>query len=148
MGTRQCDECGRAFSPPESGRGSKLCGRCRGIKDRKRERESIEAKARAMAVKARCRASKKKLPCDIDALWIVTRWYEQHGRCHFSGRPMSLEPGPRCVSLDRLSSAKGYTRRNTVLVALRVNNMKSDLPVEEFIEWCADITRQRESGAQ
>jgi hypothetical protein len=86
------------------------------------------------------RASSKGMPCDIDPLWIVTQWYEQGGRCYFSGRPMSTSTGPTLVSLDRLSSSRGYTRRNTVLVAVRVNNMKSDLKVEEFIDWCSAVT--------
>jgi len=141
MTERTCRECSIPISHTLSGR---ICHRCRGKKDRRRERASIEAKSRSMAIKARNRASKKNLPCEIDALWIVTRWYEQHGRCHFSGRPMTLTPGPLCVSLDRLNSSKGYTRKNTVLAALRANSMKSDLGVGEFIEWCEDVTQHHQ----
>lgn len=148
MGKRSCTACNVTFTPPKSSESHKLCGRCRGRQARQRGRECIESKAREMATKARSRATSRKLPCDIDALWIVTRWYEQRGRCHFSGRPMTLQPGPRCVSLDRLNSSKGYTRRNTVLVAMRVNTMKSDMGVEEFLDWCEAITSLAAGAAQ
>lgn len=140
MGKRTCAACETVFTPSKATGAKKLCGKCRGRQARERGRECIESKAREMATKARSRATGRKLPCDIDALWIVTRWYEQRGRCHFSGRPMTLQPGPRCVSLDRLNSAKGYTRRNTVLAAMRVNTMKSDMREDEFLDWCEAIT--------
>ena len=148
MGTQPCSSCKEHFAPPKSCPSVKVCGRCRGRQQRQKSRESIEIKARDMATKARSRARAKKIPCEIDALWIVTAWYAQHGRCYFSGRTMTLNPGPQNVSLDRLSSAKGYTRKNTVLVALRVNSMKSDLPVSEFLEWCASITAHGQRGAR
>lgn len=126
----------------------KMCSKCRGRRARERGRECIESKSREMAIKARARSVKKNLTCEIDALWIVTRWYAQHGRCHFSGRPMTLEPGPLCVSLDRLNSDKGYTRRNTVLAAMRVNGMKSDMSVDEFLGWCESVTHREQAHAQ
>jgi hypothetical protein len=100
-----------------------------------------------MTAKARSRAASRKMPCEIDALWIVTRWYAQHGRCHFSGRPMTLKSGPLSVSLDRLNSSKGYTRRNTVLAALQVNLMKNDISVEDFLGWCESITNHQGAKA-
>ena len=57
---------------------------------------------------------------------------------------MTLKSGPLGVSLDRLNSAKGYTRRNTVLAALQVNIMKNDISVEDFLGWCESITSHQD----
>lgn len=95
-----------------------------------------------MVRNAKRRAAPRKLPCDIDPLWVVTQWYKQGGRCYFSGRPMTTDSGARLVSLDRLSSAKGYTLKNTVLVTVAINTMKSDLKVEEFIDWCEAVANK------
>lgn len=140
MDTKDCAECKKPFKPSKGRWGDKACGVCRGRTARRKDSESIEAKARGMALRARARAASRGLPCDIDALWIVTRWYAQHGRCHFSGRPMTLKVGPMNVSLDRINSAKGYTRKNTVLAALQANLMKSDMSVTDFIGWCESIS--------
>lgn len=101
-----------------------------------------------MVAKAKIRANKRGLPFDIDALSVVTLWYSQAGRCYLSGRPMTLTPGPRCISLDRRDSSKGYTRKNTALAAVQINGMKSDLRIEEFLDWCEAVTLNREGGPQ
>lgn len=60
---------------------------------------------------------------------------------------MTLKSGPLGVSLDRLNSAKGYTRKNTVLAALQVNLMKNDVSVEDFLDWCESVTKHQEAKA-
>lgn len=92
-----------------------------------------------MAAKARRRAKDRGQVFAIDALSIVTQWYRQAGRCFFSGRPMTLTPGPRCVSLDRRDNKRGYTSKNVVLAAMRINAMKSDLTEAEFRDWCEAV---------
>jgi hypothetical protein len=137
MALSTCTVCHREFERPHNS--NARCGRCRGKSDRDRARECIEAKARLMATKARLRAKNRGQVFTVDALSIVTQWYRQAGRCYFSGRPMTLTPGPRCVSLDRLDNRRGYTVKNIVLAAMRVNAMKSDLTEAEFRDWCEAV---------
>lgn len=137
MALSTCTVCHREFERPHNS--NARCGRCRGKHDRNRARGCIEAKAREMATKARLRAKDRDQVCTIDALSIVTQWYRQAGRCFFSGRPMTLTPGPRCVSLDRRDNKRGYTAKNIVLAAMRVNAMKSDLTEAEFRDWCGAV---------
>ena len=141
MGNQNCKKCGAALAKKDEHR--TMCNGCRGLVDRERARRTIEAKARHLAAGASYRANKKNIPCDIDALDIVELWYKQGGRCYYSGRPMTLQPSPRGVSVDRLDSKRGYTRKNTVLAARQVNSMKSDLPIKDFLSWCHDISQHQ-----
>lgn len=137
MALSTCPTCHREFERPHNSNAK--CGRCRGKSDRDRSRGCIESKARLMTAKARRRAKDRDQVFAIDALSIVTQWYRQAGRCYFSGRPMTLTPGPRCVSLDRRDNRRGYTVKNIVLAAMRVNAMKSDLTEAEFRDWCEAV---------
>lgn len=56
---------------------------------------------------------------------------------------MVTTSGQRLASLDRINSAKGYTIKNTVLVAVIVNTMKSNLKVEEFLDWCSAVSESQ-----
>lgn len=138
-----CAACGVTFTPPTARKSSKSCSKCRGQRYRDQTKVSIESKARSMVRNAGRRAAAKGLPCDIDPLWVVTQWYKQGGRCYFSGRPMVTTSGQRLASLDRINSAKGYTTKNTVLVAVIVNTMKSNLKVEEFLDWCSAVSESQ-----
>lgn len=143
--TRPCEQCSKPFSPPARRPTTRYCGVCRGKRERASKSGCIEDKARIMIAKTKNRAKNNNLPFEIDALWIVMQWYKQHGRCSLSGRPMTLAFGPCGVSLERINSDKGYTRRNTVLVALQVNSMKSDMKLQDFLDWCRTVTEYSES---
>ena len=43
------------------------------------------------------------------------------------------------LSVDRIDSAKGYSKDNVQLVCMAANQMKNDLSMEEFINMCASV---------
>ena len=53
--------------------------------------------------------------------------------------PSSMERGASTASLDRIDSSEGYVPGNVQWVHLVVNDLKSNMPQEEFLNWCRDI---------
>lgn len=43
------------------------------------------------------------------------------------------------LSIDRIDSAKGYTRDNVQLVTMAANQMKNDLTIDELVGMCKRI---------
>lgn len=43
------------------------------------------------------------------------------------------------LSIDRIDSAKGYTRDNVQLVTMAANQMKNDLTIDELVDMCKRI---------
>ena len=43
------------------------------------------------------------------------------------------------VSVDRIDSNKGYTKNNVQLVCMAINQMKSDMSIEELLYFCEHI---------
>ncbi len=80
---------------------------------------------------------------DEDVLGMYLR---QEGRCALSGAPMtfrkSTKPGKdwTAISIDRVNSERNYTLDNVHLVCAVVNIMKMEMPLNEFVTWCARIT--------
>jgi hypothetical protein len=70
-------------------------------------------------------------------------WNKQNGICALSGIPMTycFDSGrvPTNVSVDRIDSTLGYIRGNTQLVCMAVNQMKSDLTIEQLKYFCKSI---------
>lgn len=141
---KQCKTCQETlpldrFSPIKGNHYRATCKQCRVNLRKEVESVSIETRARSIITKVRYRATKTKLTFDLDPLWLVMQWYKQAGRCAYSSHPMTLLPGDFVISLDRVNSSHGYTKRNTVLCCFRVNIMKCAMTVDEFREWCRDI---------
>ena len=59
-------------------------------------------------------------------------WKSQNGLCALTGLSMHLEPGLKCVSLDRADSTDGYVPGNVQLVCQFANLGKSNHTDEEF----------------
>jgi hypothetical protein len=96
-----------------------------------------------MVQAAKDRAVKHKIQFDLTVEYIQQMLEACNWRCYYSGVRMNLETGNGKgnfnhlkVSIDRIDSAKGYTANNIVLCCRIVNSMKSDLGVEEFLDWC------------
>ena len=60
----------------------------------------------------------------------------QGERCALSG--VTLVMGDN-ASVDRIDSDHGYTPENIQWVDKTINQMKSDLDQEEFINWCRKV---------
>jgi hypothetical protein len=75
-------------------------------------------------------------------------WEKQKGRCAVTNLPMELTAGTRKkknyfrVSIDRINNDIGYTKENVQFVCFAVNQMKSDLTVDEFKFWIQTISSQ------
>lgn len=75
---------------------------------------------------------------DLQALWDA-----QAGLCAISGVPMTFLKGsgrvPTNLSMDRIDSARPYTKDNVQLVCYQANLMKSELTVEQLRFWCERV---------
>ena len=125
----RCKECKRNayLRRKEKNRGSKdlnrlLYERFHGLKDR---------------------ARKKDIQCNIDLQYLHELWNTQKGLCALSGIPMTyyFDSGrvPTNVSVDRINSNLGYIKGNLQLVCMAVNQMKSDLTIEQLKYFCKSI---------
>lgn len=71
---------------------------------------------------------------------VIRQWGVQQGRCAITGFRMSFKKNsPRKASIDRIDSSKGYSPENIQWLCWRVNDMKSDFAMSDFIYWCKAI---------
>ena len=98
-------------------------------------------------------ARKKKFDCDITEADVFQMYEDQNGKCALTGFDMTLGSSDDLVekryaaSPDRINNELGYTKDNVWLVAARANSIKSDMTLEELIEWC-DAVSQHLSDTQ
>lgn len=98
-------------------------------------------------------ARKKKFDCDITVADVFQMYEDQNGKCALTGFDMTLgssdDPVEKryAASPDRINNELGYTKDNVWLVAARANSIKSDMTLEELIEWC-DAVSQHLSDTQ
>jgi len=63
-------------------------------------------------------------------------------KCYYTGIKLTIKRNKlNTLSLDRKDSAKGYVKNNVVFCCAKINIMKSDLKIDEFIDWCSKIHR-------
>jgi hypothetical protein len=72
-------------------------------------------------------------------------FYLQEGKCAISGIPMTYFVGGRGkidtnLSVDRIDNSKGYILENIHLVIYRVNIMRNDMEINEFLNICKIIS--------
>ena len=87
---------------------------------------------------------------------LVETLEKQNFKCALSGEPLTckLEFGTVSktnASIDRINAGGPYTKENIQLVCSIVNNLRVDMTVDEFIDWCrkvADHAVQKQSGSQ
>jgi len=61
-------------------------------------------------------------------------WEKQQGLCYYSAVKMTTTVSdPNKVSIDRLDSTQEYTPDNVVLCTSRINLMKRNMTLEEFL---------------
>jgi hypothetical protein len=91
----------------------------------------------------RDRAVKNKLELDFKIDYLHELWEKQKSKCKISNINMTYIMGqgriPTNVSIDRIDSNKGYIKNNIQLVCMAVNQMKSDLKIEELVYFCKEI---------
>jgi hypothetical protein len=79
---------------------------------------------------------------ELTAAQYVAKYRKQKGLCFYSDVPMNIMfisgYNPYTISVDRILPDEGYTDANTVLCCLRVNRMKSDMPLGELEVFAAE----------
>ncbi len=75
---------------------------------------------------------------------LIALWEKQEGRCAISGIFLTHHKDGTGhkeynVSIDRITSTRGYTPQNTQLVCYRANLLKSNLPEDMFYWWVKTI---------
>ena len=97
---------------------------------------------------AKDRAKKKNLPFTITKECLKELWDKQNGKCAISGIEMtySLCEGriPTNVSIDQINQNDGYTKDNIQLVCMAVNQIKSDLQMDDVYRFCKAILENKE----
>lgn len=127
--------------------------RCRQCKNKQMEnvRKNLDDKTRLQKTlrmrfyAARDRARKKSLSFDLTTEFLEELWCKQEGKCAITNIPMTyLNDNGRTytnVSIDRIDSNKGYTKENVQLVCMAVNQMKSDLTMDEVLIICEAVVK-------
>jgi hypothetical protein len=84
-----------------------------------------------------------ELSVTIEEGWEIL--VAQGHKCALSGVPIcftrSVGRG-HTASLDRIRSDEGYVKGNVQWVHKDINQMKMDLPEDQFISWCHKVAEQ------
>lgn len=101
----------------------------------------------------RVRASAKKRAVDLDITieYIWETYLKQDRKCVLTGLPISMGVsansfmnGDYSASLDRIDSSKGYVEGNVQWVHKDINQIKSNLSQDRFIELCKLVAKNFE----
>lgn len=99
------------------------------------EPRSIDTKLRACFRNAMRRTRDYKWTTDLHITDLRQLYSAQQGRCAITRRILSHVPvTPFSLSIDRIDSAKHYTKDNIHLVCLSVNIAKLDYPLADFVD--------------
>lgn len=78
--------------------------------------------------------------------FLVALYEKQLGKCAITNVEMTSIYGegrcPTNISIDRIDNSKGYEPTNVQLVCHKVNMMKGESTMKEFIDWCKLILTQ------
>ena len=89
---------------------------------------------RTKILAAKNRAKIKGLDFDIDEKFVTELFLNQNKRCKYSGLEISLTNESKNIfSIDRIDSTLGYTKDNVCLTLEKINTMKMDLSLKEFL---------------
>lgn len=89
-----------------------------------------------------CNKKGRELISAKDCLDLLEK---QNGKCALSGVNLTcqLEVGKKFftnASLDRIEVGGGYTKDNVQLVCSALNSWRGDVPLEEYVWWCKQVT--------
>lgn len=88
-----------------------------------------------------------KVNLSID--YLVRLYEDQDGKCAISGIPMTHQHGlgkvHTNISIDRINPHGKYEEGNVQLVCMIVNRMKWTIPMSEFLDLCAIITKRQKT---
>lgn len=131
-----------------------VCKSCKSMaaKNRKMQKYTADPLRRMLVervagAKDRCKRSNVFIDITLDDLFYL--WDRQDGKCAISRIPMTYTMGegrtPTNVSIDQIEPSKGYTLQNIQLVCMAVNQIKSDMSMEELLTFCKAIAMNARS---
>ena len=125
----------------------KLSGWCRGCAAV--GNQAYDYSLRGMYERVRRGAGQRRKRWSLTFDDFEAMWTRQNGRCAYTGQGMTLVPkDPNKVSIDRVNSADDYTPQNVVLCTARVNLMKREMTVDEFVTVCAAVAAWQRDGVR
>jgi hypothetical protein len=89
----------------------------------------------------RLRAKKKGLQFDLTAKFLWELFEKQNKKCAITGIEIDLDKNG---SVDRIDSTKGYTKDNVWWTDIKINKMKLDFSLSEFLMMCEQVTNNKE----
>ena len=113
------------------------------------EQVNLEKFLKSLINGCKTRALKsKKYKCTLTVEQLVDLWNKQKGLCAISGLQMTTIKGKGKMimnaSIDRIQPGGDYSIENVQLVCSHVNMMRSDLSIEELVEFCKAIVNNYE----
>lgn len=104
------------------------------------EQADLEKFLKSLISGCKTRALKSK-KCTLTIEQLINLWNKQKGLCAISGLQMTTVKGKMIMnaSIDRIQPGGDYSIENVQLVCSHVNMMRSDLSVEELVEFCKAI---------
>lgn len=129
-----------------------ICQKCDSKRIMGKNVKTLEAKLNSLwksckrAVSGRQSGRNTPQECTISPDDLIRLHNLQDGRCHYTGLPMvhqgSKVRDPGIISVDRKNPKSGYTLDNIVLCCWGANQLKRDLPYDEFIKFCKLIANR------
>ena len=131
-----------------------VCRDCRNFRDRenayKASNDTLIRKILNNRLKSsKYRSKKENTTFDLDLDYLVSLYYNQKGLCAISKIPMTFNiyngKNSLNISLDKIDPKKGYIKDNVQLLCFYVNQMKSDLNLNELVYFCKQIVENNEN---
>lgn len=116
------------------------CKKCDVLKSRQRSQGSFKHKADCLISSTKSHCAKKGILFQITTQDILDKVEEQNYLCFYSGEPLLFCHGKDGMSIDRKNPLLGYTKDNIAITSWKINNMKSNTPIPEFIDLCKRIS--------
>lgn len=88
------------------------------------------------------RAKKKGLDFDLSAQFLWDLFEKQNRKCAITGLTIDLDKNG---SVSRIDSTKGYTQDNVWWTDIKINKMKLDFSLSEFLQMCEQVTNNKEN---
>lgn len=88
-------------------------------------------------------AKRRKLTFGIDAKYAWELFLSQNRKCAISGLPIGFSTNCQgkhsSASLDRIDSSNGYVKGNVQWVYKKINMMKQDYSMKDFLDLCKKV---------
>lgn len=88
-------------------------------------------------------AKKRGIPVDITKDDVISLYHKQEGKCRLTKIPMThtkVDATYYNISVDRIDSSVGYTKKNIQIICNAANKMKGDLKIREFLDLADKVT--------